>query len=87
MDTPEQRIARWSLLVMRYTQRHGDVVLVMSAKGMLLARREVWQPWWDPQCIFIGPGDSPASVRSRLMAAHELCTSIDGRRPGGARAS
>ena len=59
---------RYSTLTVRYAQRHGDIVVVMSDRGVLFCRRESWQPWCAGVSVAVGSDDSLGAVRARLQA-------------------
>jgi len=74
---------RYATLTVRYAQRHGDIVVVMSDRGVLFCRRESWQPWCAGVSVAVGRDDSFGAVRARLLVAHTQLverTGKDGRR-------
>ncbi len=61
---------RYVALTVRYAQRHGDIVVVVSDHGVLFCRRESWQPWYAGVPVAVGRDDSFGAVRAQLHAAH-----------------
>ncbi len=57
-------------LVVAYASRHGNVVAVLSTRGMLLARWDCCSAWTEGVRVHVSAGEPVAGVAERLIEAH-----------------
>ncbi len=69
-------------LVVEYAARHGDIVAVVSARGMLLVRRNDCPAWSEGVRVTVIAGEPVGVVEEKLAEAHRVAVlALTSRRP------
>lgn len=59
-------------LAVAYASRHGDIVAMVSRRGMLLVRRDLCPEWATGVRVCVSAGDAVEAVSERLASAHRV---------------